>query len=178
MNRDLIISVDANLFPTAEDFKAHMYGVFEKAKPSIFDIVGQSFEMNFDDLKPVVKPVAVKKDSNVPKMTWTYQMTFDNPVPFKAQLDLGMKSNFEVSIDESFKPSGGLTLFSTHDGVSVDFQSIKIYFSADSPFRIIKIKYKKSITDDVVSHEEAFDGTVLEAVNRAKEFFASVDYSF
>lgn len=171
MNNDFVISGNANLFATAEDFKLHVYNIFEKAKPAIFDIVGQSFDMNLDDLGPTVKPVAIKKDPNVPKMEWTYELTFKYVLKFEVKLDVAPNAKLIIHLDEAFKSSGALVFFSTTNGVSEDFKSTKIYFDAGEPSCRIEIRYKDSKESEVVNYSELFDGTLIEAVSKANQFF-------
>jgi len=171
MNRDFVISGNANLFVTADDFKVYVYDIFEKAKPAIFDMVGQSFDMNLDDLDPTVKPVAIKKDPNVPKMEWTYELTFKYTLKFEVRLDMVPQSKLIINLDNDFNASGALVSFSTINGVSEDFKSTKIYFGADEPSCRIEIRQKENKDSDLVSHTELFDGTVIEAAIKAKTFF-------
>lgn len=171
MSKDFVMTGNATLFATAEDFKAYVYDTFEKAKPVIFDRVGQSFDMNLDDLIPIVKPVAIKKDPNVSKMEWTYELTFKYALKFEVKLDVVPNAKLIVNLDDKFKASGALVFFSTINGVSEDFKSTKIYFGADEPSCRIEIRYKKNKESEVVNISQLFDGTVIDAVSKSNQLF-------
>lgn len=178
MKKDFVISGNTKLFATSEDFKVHVYDTFEKAKPAIFDMVGQSFDMNLDDLVPTVKPVAIKKDPNVPKMEWTYELTFKYSLKFEVKLDVVPNAKLIIHLDDEFKASGALVFFSTINGVSEDFKSTKIYFGDDEPSCRIEIRYKENKESEVISLSQLFDGTAIDSVKKANELFdtASVDF--
>lgn len=171
MNQDFVVSGDAKLFATAEDFKVYVYDTFEKAKPAIFEIVGQSFDMNLDDLVPTVRPVAIKKDPNFPKMEWTYELTFKYTLKFEVKLDVVPNAKLIINLDEQFKASGALVFFSTINGVSEDFKSTKIYFGADESSCRIEIRYKENKESEVVNISQLFDGTVIDAVIKSNQLF-------
>lgn len=170
MNKDFVVSGNAKLFATAEDFKVYVYDTFEKAKPAIFEMVGQSFDMNLDDLVPTVRPVAIKKDPNVPKMEWTYELTFKYVLKFEVKLDVAPKAKLIINLDDEFKASGALVSFSTINGVAEDFKSTKIYFGADESCRI-EIRYKDNKESEIVNISQLFDGTVIDAVSKSNQLF-------
>jgi hypothetical protein len=149
----------------------YVYDKFEKAKPAIFDRVGRSFDMNLDDLVPTVRPVAIKKDPNLPRMEWTYELTFKYVLNFEVKLDVAPNAKLIINLDDEFNASGALVFFSTINGVSEDFKSTKIYFGYDEPSCRIEIRYKENKESKIVNISQLVNGTVIEAISKANHFF-------